>query len=452
MPKIFIYIKKKDFKYTYLIFQKAEIGFESQYQLVLQLVNLWQYGLPRHGKYLDVTIRILSLATSYLSWVYGGSSVSLRSLIKREPEMLETISYSCLGAFRKTTILLVRISCLVLMFVTLLIYSNLIGLVIFLFIGWLNAIANDNPELIEQYKKYLCTNLVFTLMIRIMTRVFDELKSLADLQRWKKYNLKCNSLISFIGILISIVYLTLLYACSIVFINFEEEYKEDGQRRTMNFSLTLLVASVLSLLQNICEHLSISYRNKSFMDWVFLLALEEPKKLNAGEENFNLESGILKENIDPNEAEIIQQSIIETIINKDEEIIVMSVHPIENDGVNSEPGHLMEDIDPNVSEIIQQSTNETRFHQDQEPIVVSVHANENEKSYQLNEASEMKEGDIDKQRKKRANENENPLSDNLKEDNNLKVSLTIRVSINESGINKDEDEMNAVESRKEAEH
>ena len=332
MPKIFIYIEKLFFKYTCLIFQRAEIGFESHYQLVLQLVILWQYGLPHHGTYLDVTIRILSLATSYLSFVYGGSSVSLRSLIKKEPEMLETISYSCLGAFQRTTILLVRISCLVLTFATLLIYSNLIGLVIFIFIGFLNAIAYANPEKIEQYKKFPHINPLFIPMIRIIPRVFDEHKSLADFQQWKKYSLKCNSLNSFIGILISIVYLTLLSGCSsIVFINCEEEYKEDGQRRTMNFSLTLLVASLLSLLQNICEHLSINYRNKSFMDWVFLLALEEPKKLNAGDENFNLESGNLMEDIDPNDSEIIQQSIIETRIIKDEENIVMSVHQIEND-------------------------------------------------------------------------------------------------------------------------
>ena len=208
--------------------------------------------------------------------------------------MLETISYSCLKAFQLFKTLFVRISYLVLIFATLLVYSNLIGLVIFGFINHLHKIIQNKLAI-------------------------GEYKTLSDFEQWRKFALKCSLFISFIGILISIVYLTLISACSILFINCEEGYMEDGLRRTKNFSLTLLVASILSLLQEVCELLSIKYRNKSFMDWVFLLVLQEQEKLNSGEEDANLESGNLKEDINPNYSERSQQSINESGLNQYEE-------------------------------------------------------------------------------------------------------------------------------------
>ena len=352
--------------------------------------------------------------------------------------MLETISYSCLRAFQIFKTLLVRISYLVLIFATSLVYSNLIGLVIY---GFINHLLKSIQNKIE----------------------IGEYKTLSDFEQWRKFALKCSLFISFIGILISIVYLTLISTCSILFINCEEGYKEDGLRRTKNFSLTLLVASILSLLQEVCELLSIKYRNKSFMDWVFLLALQEQEKLNTGEVDANLESGNLMEDINPNDSVRIHQSIIESGLNQDESIHVVSVHAnengkayqlneasemdegdvcehkkkTENENANSLSGYLKEDNDLKESETIQQSINESGLNQDQEHIVASIQSNENEEKNQLNETFERKEGDVNKQTKEKDDENDNSRSDILRED--LKESEIIKESINETRLNQHEE-------------
>ena len=219
----------------------------------------------------------------------------------------------------------------------------------------------------------------------------------------------------------------------------------------MNFSLTLLVTSILSLLQNICELFSIKFRNKSFRDWIFLLAQEQQMKLNTGEENDNSVSANLMEDIDPDESEIIEQSTIESRLNQDEEHIVVTVHSYENllneaaemkaydvceqkkdtenQKTNSESPNFLE------SEIIQQSTIESRLNQDEEHIVVTVHLKEN----LLNEAAEIKADDVCNHKKDTENEEANSESPNFLEDIVPIESELIQQSINHNKFNQEKE-------------
>ena len=402
-----------------LIFQRSEIGQESQYQLVLQLVILWKDGLP--GTYLNLSLRIFSLATSSLSYLYGISGVRLGSLTNKQPDIIETLSFCFIDVLRIATTKLIFMGCLTLLFFTSLVYSNLVGFVIFfLFISLELLSETTSPEYFEKY------NINKTLRCFFKNGIFSNdlggYKSLANYIQWRKLDLICFSLVYVNGILMSIVYLTSIPACDVLFIK-QEDCKGDGQRRTINFSLTLLAFSMISLLQNICELISIQWKNKSFLAWVFLLALKEQKNLKTGEENDKLED------INPIDSEIIHQSINERGLNHDEEQIIVSVHANENKEPTQlikaskmkavEVGKHMKDTenenannDHYESEIIEHSTDESRLNQDEEHIVASTLSREKE--------------------------NTNSESCNLMEYINLNTSETIQMSIKENRLNQDQ--------------
>ena len=428
---------------------------EAEYQLMLQLVILWKDGLP--GTLLNDALRIFSLATSSLSCSYGGASVKLRSLTKKEPEMLKTLHYWCLKAIHLSNRFLIVIGCLVLVFATESVYTTLATLF---------------------YAIFMCALLFFyhfCVINKVFPKDFGGQKRLENFIQRIKFNLIFSLSISLSGIVISIVFLTSISSCSILFINCEEEYKEDGQRRTMNFSLTLLVTATLSLLLKICELFSIKFRNKSFMDWVFILAQEEQMKVKTQEENANSESGNLIEDIDnenanlesgnmmednsPIESEIIKLSTIERRLNENEEHIVVSVNSdenllneatemkgddngkqkneTENKKANSESLNFMKDINPIESDKILQSINQSKWNQDEDYIVINIHSNENEEGYQLNEAPG--ERGIGKHGKETKNKDANLESDNIMEDISPIESELIQKSNNQSRWNPDDE-------------
>ena len=285
---------------------------------------------------MNVAIRIFSLATSSISLAYGASSVSLRYRLKREPTILETLCFSSCTAFPNIRVFFVRFSNLVMIFAIKSVYFISFGCVLAVFNSLLflrnltqgkENWERSRTKVPVKYQKW------YDYAISKITSKYSGHQECIDNYVKERKNVLLKLVfLSLSGILTSMTFLAFLSYCNIRFIDCEKKSKSEAQKRTMNFSLTLLVASVLALLQEVCELYSIELTGTSFINWVFHLALKEQKK--TAEENANPGSGNLIENVDLKDSERIQHSINESELNQDEEFNVVNVHSNENEEAN----------------------------------------------------------------------------------------------------------------------
>ena len=398
----------------------------------MQLTILWKDGLSGTTK--NNATRIFSLATSSLSCAYGISGINLRSYLKREPTIVETLSAVCCDALLISSSTLLMVGTLVMLFATKLIYTNLFGLFLFLLNMYLSQGAIYKLIQYQISRKDVsvkCSKWCLNPLSKILLRYSDQQENIGNYVKWRKNVLLTHLWVSLLGIIISIAFLVFISACNIIFFDCEDNSNINGQSRTMNFSLTLLAASILHLLQNICELFSIKLKNKSFMGCLFSWAKQEQEQLNT--ENSNSDSVNLFGDINLKENYIIQQSIIESRVNQDEEHIDVDVYSNDKEEANQ----MLKS-----AEMIQQSNNERRLNQEEEHFYVSDHSIEKEEANQAEKAFEMIQ---QRMNECRMNHNEehivvNVHSNGKEEAKQIdKTVETIQKSINDCRLKQDEE-------------